>query len=185
MFEYRELSPVFGMHYLTMLQSMEHSPLELFGLSGREGSFTKLWSRKNLIGTSNTGKTERLFLGPDSKELQRAIKEIQKVKFVITGLSKTVLSLNGFRFRGDASKTLSGMSDSGVFLSGTVLWEQMHFYPIKMCLVFSGDPQWTFSPREILILPSFPSFQMEFNLMFRKKSRMRWSQWRLTRSGDP
>lgn len=122
--EYRELSPVFGIHYLNLLQSMEHSALERFGLSGREGSFTKILVKEKsywYFQYRKDGKTERLFLGPDSKELQRAIEEIQEVKSVITGLSKTVLSLNGFRFRGDASKALSGMSDSGLFLSGTVL----------------------------------------------------------------
>lgn len=98
---YRQLSPVHASRYSNLLQALDHSFVEGFGMIARKGSFVsrtvngkKHWYFQHMVKS----RQEHLFLGPDSLELSV-----------------------GFVFRGEVPEILASLNDSGVFLSGLEL----------------------------------------------------------------
>jgi hypothetical protein len=122
--KYKILSPVHAARYADLLQALEHTFVERFGISGRKGSFVSrtvkgrsYWYFQHMV----SNRQEHIFLGPDSPELQAAIRETKETRETIKHLCAALTHADGFVFRGEASRALESMSDSGLFLAGSTL----------------------------------------------------------------
>ena len=122
--KYKILSPVHAARYADLLQALEHTFVERFGISGRKGSFVSrtvkgrpYWYFQHMVNN----RQEHIFLGPDSSELRAAIQETKETRDTIKQLCAALTHADGFVFRGEASRALEALSDSGLFLAGAML----------------------------------------------------------------
>ena len=120
----KPLSALHNKYYAELLQTLEHTNLEFFGRTLREGTLTKrtirgrpCWYFKKMTA----GVVEYVYVGPDSPALATHIDRAKTTKAVIRQLAGNVVRAGGYQFRGMAANVLEALSDAGVFAAGTVL----------------------------------------------------------------
>lgn len=121
---YEDLSGVFKTTYSDLLQALEYEGIEKHSKAGREGTFVKRKIKDReywYLQISGEKKLEYVYIGPDSQELQTAIREAKNMREAIQPLRASLMATGGFRFVRQASDILSLLGDSGLFSSGAVL----------------------------------------------------------------
>ena len=110
--------------YSNLLQTLEHLNLEYFGKFIREGTLI----HKNVKGRKywyfqkmEAGELKSFYLGPDTPELQNAIKDLKHVKPLVRQQTTDLINAGGVKFGFHQSKILSSLHDSGLFSAGAVL----------------------------------------------------------------